>query len=93
MPKPLYNAITEKLTKSLNPARLVVTDESHMHRGHAGVQGATTKETHFNVEIVSEQFNNVNRVQRQRLVNNLLKDEFDNGLHALALSCKSPDEV
>ena len=90
--RPIYFAISEKLTKSLSPSILVVTDESHMHRGHAGVRDATIQETHFNVEIVSEHFRDKNRVERQRMVNSLLKDDFDNGLHALALSCKTIDE-
>ena len=63
-----------------------------MNRGHAGVRDATVQETHFNVEIVSEHFRDKNRVERQRMVNSLLKDDFDNGLHALALSCKTIDE-
>ena len=91
--RPLYTSITQKLTTAFDPVRLTVNDDSHMHRGHAGVQGAATTETHFSVEIVSELFRNVNRVQRQRLVNNVLEDEFKKGLHALALTCKTPEEA
>ena len=91
--RPLYTSITDKLTKSFTPIKLMVNDDSHMHRGHAGVQGSTTPETHFTVEIVSESFRNVNRVQRQRMVNQILNEEFQNGLHALALSCKTPEDV
>ena len=89
---PLYTIIQEKLTQGLKPAKLVIVDESRMHRGHAGVQGAETSETHFNVEIVADAFHNVSRIQRQRMVNNILKEQFDSGLHALALTCKSPIE-
>jgi len=91
--RPLYSAISEKLTNSLSPSVLLVQDESHMHRGHAGVHGATTHETHFSVEIVSDSFKGLNRIARQRLVNSVLKDEFEKGLHALALNCKAPEEL
>ena len=91
--RPLYTAITEKLTKAFTPVQLIVSDDSHMHRGHAGVQNASSPETHFSVEIVSDAFTNMNRVQRQRMVNQLLKDEFDKGLHALALCCKTSGEA
>lgn len=89
----IQKSIERKLTDSLTPVTLTVTNESHMHRGHAGVQGTTSTETHFNINIVSEKFTNMSRIDRQRLVNNLLKEEFDNGLHAAAMVCKSPSEI
>ncbi len=90
---PIYQSINRKITELFSPVKLSIQDESHMHRGHAGVRDASTKETHFTVEIVSEKFVGVNRVQRQRMVNELLQDEFANGLHALSLACKTPAEV
>ena len=90
--RPLYTAISKKITEAFTPVSLNIEDQSYMHRGHAGVQGAATPETHFSVEIVSEKFNGVARIQRQRLVNDLLKEEFTKGLHALSLSCKTPKE-
>ena len=89
---PIYQSINRKLSSQLAPLTLAVNDESHMHRGHAGVRDASSKETHFNVEIVSVKFTGLNRVQRQRMVNDLLKDEFANGLHALSLKCNTPAE-
>ncbi len=89
---PIHSSIESKLQSAFAPTKLVVDDQSHMHRGHAGVQGAHTKETHFSVDIISDHFNGMNRVQRQRAVNALLKQEFDQGLHALSLSCKTTKE-
>ena len=63
-----------------------------MHRGHAGVQDAATNETHFSIELVSAVFRGVNRVKRHRMVHEVLTDEFHDGLHALALTCKAPEE-
>lgn len=90
--KPLYTSIKKKLCAAFNPVKLTVNDDSHMHRGHAGIQGSATTETHFSVEIVSDAFSGVNRVQRQRLVNKVLEEEFNEGLHALAITCKAPSE-
>jgi len=90
---PLYTSIESKLTQAFSPAKLAIDDQSHMHRGHAGVKDAHSKETHFSVEIISDHFNGMNRVQRQRAVNALLKQEYDHGLHALSLSCKTKDEA
>lgn len=42
--------------------------------------------------IVSSAFSGKTQIARHRLVNALLKDEFDAGLHALSLRLKTPEE-
>jgi BolA family transcriptional regulator, general stress-responsive regulator len=76
------NRITQKLKAALQPTLLEVRDISHLHAGHAhaGV------ETHFTVKITSPHFKGLSRVAQHQLVNAALKDEFENGLHALALT-------
>lgn len=83
--------ITENLTKALQPARLDVIDQSHMHEGHAGHRPGG--ETHFKVIVVSETFSGLNRVARQRLVFDALKAELEERIHALSITAKAPDEV
>lgn len=90
--RPMYTSITRKLTAALAPVRLAIVDESHLHRGHAGVRHAQGPETHFKVEVVSQHFAQMPRTARQRAVYTLLADEFNQGLHALQLSCRSPEE-
>ena len=85
------NAIDNKLRARFAPARLSIEDESSKHRGHAGHRECG--ESHFRVEIVSAAFEGKNRVVRQRLVYEALKDEFDAGLHALALTTLTPAEA
>ncbi|MEO0466302.1 MAG: BolA family protein [Pseudomonadota bacterium] len=80
--------IREKLTTSFDPVELNVEDDSARHAGHSGA--APGGETHFNVTIVSENFQGLNRVQIQRTVHMVLADEFDSGLHALSLKAKAP---
>ena len=79
------------LRRELNPESLLVTDESHLHAGHAGAR--PEGETHFRIAIVADRFVGMGRIDRQRLINGLVSDEFDNGLHALALDVKAPEEV
>ena len=83
--------ITENLTKALQPTRLDVIDQSHMHEGHAGHRPGG--ETHFKVIVVSEAFNGLNRVARQRLVFDALKAELEERIHALSITAKSPEEA
>jgi BolA protein len=82
--------IDNKLRARFAPARLSIEDESAKHRGHAGWRDGG--ETHFKVEIVSAAFEGKNRVARQRLVYDVLKDELAAGLHALALTTLTPAE-
>jgi BolA protein len=84
------NAIDNKLRTRFAPSRLSIEDESSKHRGHAGHREGG--ESHFRVEIVSAVFEGKNRVARQRLVYETLKDELDAGLHALALTTLTPAE-
>jgi BolA protein len=83
--------IKRKLTERLAPARLDITDESHLHAGHAGARPGG--ESHFRVEVVSAAFEGMNRVARQRLVYDVLSAELAAGLHALALKTLTPLEA
>lgn len=82
--------ITHELQNRLSPAALTVVDESEQHRGHAGWREGG--ETHFRINIVSEAFIGKSRVERHRLVNEVLSGAFDRGLHALAIQAKAPGE-
>jgi BolA protein len=79
------------LVAQFSPASLTLIDESAKHAGHAGAQPGG--ETHYRLRIVAEAFQGLGRVARQRLVYDLLREEFDTGLHALAMELKTPAEA
>lgn len=84
--------IRDALSRAFDPARLEVINESHMHAGHQpGMDG--TGETHFRIRIVSAAFTGMGRIDRHRAVNDVLKLEFDDGLHALAVEAAAPGEA
>ncbi|MFT7433707.1 MAG: BolA protein [Alphaproteobacteria bacterium] len=89
-----HKNLEDKLQNALNPSWIEVIDESSLHAGHAGVQERGG--SHFNVVIVSEQFQCKNKVARQRMVFNALKDEMKNenrdGLHALRMQTWTAEE-
>ena len=73
--------ITNILNENLDLYRCYVSDVSESHKGHSGyVKG---EETHFEVFIVSNDFENKNRLERHKMVNNLLKNEFLSPLHSI----------
>lgn len=77
-------AIEAALRAQLNPSRLEVIDESHLHDGHPGANG-TGFGTHFRVRIECDAFANLNKVARHRRIYTCLQAFFDSGLHALAI--------
>lgn len=74
------------LSENINSTQVEIIDESHMHHVPEG------HESHFNILIVSEDFQTLSMVARHRLINKLLAAELKNGLHALSLHLHTPDE-
>lgn len=77
--------------KALAPQRLEVIDESHLHAGHAGAREGG--QSHFRLFVVSSSFEGLSRVARQRLVNDLLREELSGPVHALAMKTLTPQEA
>ena len=94
MPDPATPSVVQQITARLNdmlePTRLEVVNDSHQHRGHTGDDG--TGETHFTVAVESPRFAGLNRVARQRLVNQALADLLAGPIHALAIRATAPGE-
>ncbi|MHA1164310.1 MAG: BolA family protein [Alphaproteobacteria bacterium] len=80
--------IREKLTEAFTPEKLEVVNDSHRHAGHAGSPG--TGESHFRVEIVSETFAGLSRVECHRRVNEALAFELAGPVHALTIKASAP---
>src|SRR5690606_1930774 len=71
----------EQLLKSeLQPESLQIVNDSF----------EDSQETHFRISIVSSKFENLKDVERHKLVNQILQQEYQNGLHAILLDCKVP---
>lgn len=93
---PIATIIREKLTIGLSPARLEIADDSARHAGHhheGGMDGQPGGESHFNLTVVSAAFEGQGRVQRQRMINSLLRDELSGPVHALSIRALTPAEA
>lgn len=82
--------IRAKLTQAFAPLRLEIEDDSSRHRGHAGAHADGGAETHFNVVIESAAFAGKSRLERQRLVHDVLALELKERVHALSLKLSAP---
>ena len=78
------NRIEETLQHRYSPIELVVNDFSHQHSGGG--------DSHIEVYIVAEAFNNMSIVKKHRMIYNTLQAELDSGLHALKLQVFGSNE-
>eukprot|EP01047_Picozoa_sp_COSAG01_P000469 COSAG01_NODE_9_length_43729_cov_66.133463_6_plen_92_part_00 len=84
------NEITSLILEQFKPSILEVQDDSSKHQEHIET---VLDVSHLNIYIVSETFEGMGLVQRQRAINKLLQPFFDKGLHAVQLNTKAPSEV
>jgi BolA protein len=85
----LHDALTRALTDRLEPVALELVDDSAAHAGHAGARSGA----HFNLRIVSARFAGLPRISRHRLVYDALRPWMAEGVHALAIDARTPDEA
>jgi BolA protein len=76
------------LQQALEPVALEVRDDSAAHAGHAGAREGS----HLCVRIVSARFAGLPRLARHRLVYDALSTLMPQGIHALAIDARAPDE-
>ena len=75
--------IKKKLISEFKPQELEVIDESHLHAGHVGAR--PEGETHFRLVISSTNFIGTSRIDIQREIYKVLKDELNGPVHALTI--------
>lgn len=82
-------AIEARLREALDPVLLVLVDDSHKHRGHAG---AADGRSHFSVRVVSAAFAGVPPIARHRRIYDALGTLMATDIHALAIEALAPGE-
>ena len=82
------SAVQAALQQALDPVALEVRDDSAAHAGHAGAREGS----HLSVRIVSARFAGLPRLARHRLVYDALSTLMPQGIHALAIDARAPDE-
>jgi len=75
--------IQSRLREALDPLLLEVTDESHLHAGHAGARDGRG---HFHIRIASARFAGLGAVARHRLIYQALGDLLTTDIHAIRIS-------
>lgn len=81
--------IERVMKETFSPNNLEIEDETWRHAGHAG---AVSGKGHFNMVIVSDRFEGVNLLDRNRMVFGALEKEMEEEIHALSVKAFSPGE-
>ena len=88
--KPMTHEIEAALRAAMPVEQIEITDQSHLHAGHAG---ARTGGGHFVLHIVSSAFVGLPRIGRHRLVYDALAVLMAREIHALTIEARAPSEV
>jgi len=72
------------LSKNINDWEIEVIDNSYKHKGHGNFSG--NEESHFKINLLNKSSDKPHRLEIHRKINNLLKEEFLTGLHALEIN-------
>jgi BolA protein len=78
--------IRVKIDDALRPIHVELVNESSKHNVPKG------SESHFKLLVVSDAFEGKSLIERHRLVNSVLKDELQKGIHALSIQAKTPSQ-
>lgn len=79
-----------ELLDGLQPMRIEIVDDSHLHAGHAGARDGGG---HYRLTIVSPQFVGKSTVARHRMIYLALEDMMKRDIHALNITAVTPDEL
>ena len=89
MPSIKVAEIRLALERELTPLSLEIIDDSAKHAGHAGAREGG----HFRVMLVAEAFKGRSQLERHRLVYAAVAPLMGQGVHALSIIARTPDEI
>jgi BolA family transcriptional regulator, general stress-responsive regulator len=89
MPSTRVEQLRLALQRELQPLSLEIIDDSARHAGHAGAREGG----HFQVVLVAEAFKGRSQLERHRLVYAAVAPLMGQGVHALSIVARSPEET
>ncbi len=82
--------IEKIISESYSPYFYSVIDVSEQHRGHQNFK--ENVESHFEIIVVSDKFIDIKRIDRHRMINYSLKNEFCSDLHSAIIKTYTIEE-
>ena len=81
--KNYFDQIEAKLKRQIEIEELLIVDNSHKHKGH---KFFSSEKFHLQLKIKSLYLNKISRVNAQKLVMKILKDDLKTKIHALEIN-------
>ena len=81
--KNYFDEINLKLKKQIEIEELDIVDNSHKHKGH---KFFSSEKFHLHLKIKSVYLNSISRVNAQKLIMRVLKEDLKKKIHALEIS-------
>ena len=81
--KNYFDEIAAKLKKQIAIEELLIVDNSHKHKGH---KFFSEDKYHLQLKINSIYLNSLSRLNAQKLIMNVLKEDLKTKIHALEIS-------
>ena len=81
--KNYFDEINQKLKKQIEIEEILIVDNSHKHRGH---KFFSPEKFHLHLKIKSLYLKSISRVNAQKLIMRILKEDLKTKIHALEIS-------
>ena len=81
--KNYFEEIEKKLKKQIKIESLKIVDNSHMHKGH---KFFSPEKFHLQLKIKSLYLQSISRINAQKLIMKILKEDLKTKIHALEIS-------
>tara|TARA_B100000073_G_C23659393_1_gene543917 strand:+ start:471 stop:752 length:282 start_codon:yes stop_codon:yes gene_type:complete len=79
----LEESIDKKINDNLKPSFFKILNFSDQHKNHYAGENKDT--SHIKIIIVSDIFDGYSRIERERIVHNILKEEILTKIHSIRL--------
>ena len=81
--KNYFNEINVKLNKQIKIEKITIVDNSHKHKGH---KFFSPEKLHLKLIIKSLYLQSISRINAQKLIMRILKEDLKTKIHALEIS-------
>ena len=81
--KNYFEEICTKLNNEIEIEHIDIVDNSHKHKGH---KSFSPEKFHLHLKIKSLYLNSISRVNDQKMIMKVLKDDINTKIHALEIS-------
>ena len=81
--KNYFDALDKKLKQQVQIEELIIVDNSYKHKGH---KFFSPEKFHLHLKIKSLFLNSISRINAQKIVMKILKEDLKKKIHALEIS-------